>query len=172
MKKFENYQFHLLINDFGYESLLLMLAKNKINIHLGNERVKVVKTRDVSQHFCRDRNAAKIILVDHLDVHNVEKQFADKKIISIELTPEHKVSKSDALQFIKFSVHPTMADISVIATLTAPLQVNTIGHSIDFPFDLSFLCRSANDSMTLMKERNNRAKQQYYQDNSIDDDYV
>lgn len=135
-------------------------------LDLDNERIKALKTRDILQHFCKERDAAKIILVDQLDISNVEKQFVDEKIISIELTPDDKVSDSDGLRFIKFSVHPTMADISFIATITAPFHIYTIGHSIDFPFKLNYLCRSA-DPMTIMKEKNNRAKQQDDQNKTI-----
>lgn len=133
----------MLINDFGYESLLVKLAKTDIKIYLENERIKTIKTPDFLQYFCKERSEAKIILVDQLDTNNVEKLFVDEKIISIELTPDDKISNSDGLRFIKFSVHPTMADISYIATLTAPLHIYTIEHSIDFPFKLNYLCRSA-----------------------------
>lgn len=155
----------MLINDFGYESLLLKLAKMGIKIYLDNERIKVLRTRDVLPHFCKEKNEAKIIVVDQLDIHNVGNQFVDEKIISIELTPDDKVSDFDGLRFIKFSVHPTMADICFIATLTAPFHIYTIGHSIDFPFKLNFLCRSE-DSVAIMQKKKNQAKQQDHQNDS------
>lgn len=152
LKEYKDCKIHMLIDDFGYESLLLTLIEMDIKIYVENERVKVLRRPNILQHFCKDRNAAQIILVDQINTHNVEKQFTEEKILSIELRPDDKVSNTKALQIIKFSVHPTIADISFIATLTAPLNIYTIGHSIDFPFKLSYLCRSANP-MTTMKQR-------------------
>lgn len=156
-ENFPDHKFHMLIKDFGHESLVLKLAKMGYTIYLDNERVKFLKTPDLAQYFCKDRNAAKIILIDQLDAQNVEQQFVDEKIISIEFTADDKVCDSHALRFIKFSVHPTMADINHIATLTAPLHIYTIGHSLDFPFKLSYLCRSGQPT-TAIKRKNNQTK--------------
>lgn len=153
LKDYKDFKFHMLANGFGYEDLIFMLAKRDIPIHLDDKRVEIFKRQDLLHYFCIDRNAAKIILVDQL-AHDIKKQFAEEKIISIELTPDEKVSESDGLRFIKFSVHPTMADISYIASLAAPLHIYTIGHSIDFPFDLSYLCRYNENN-----DKKNRAKQ-------------
>lgn len=131
----------MLVNDFGYEDLLFMLAKRDTKIYLDDKRVEMFKRPNILHYFCNESNAAKIILVDQLDIGNVQKQFVDEKIVTIVLTPDHKVSDLNGLRFVKFSVHPTMADISFIATLAAPLHIYTIGHSVDFPFELSYLCR-------------------------------
>lgn len=45
------------------------------------------------------------------------------------------------LKVVQFSVHPTMADIQYIASLTSPLHINPIGGLATFPFDLNYLCR-------------------------------
>lgn len=131
----------MLVNEFGYEDLLFMLAKRDIRIYLGDERLEIFKRQDILHYFCNDPNEADIILVNRLDINSIEKQFVEEKIISIEFTPDDKLSDSNGLQFIKFSIHPTMPDINYIATLAAPLHIYTIGHSIDFPFKLDDFCR-------------------------------
>lgn len=134
-----------------------MLAKRKIEIYLDDKRVGIFRRQNLIQHFCNDPHASKIILVDKFS-YDVEKQFTENKIISIELTPDNKISDSQALQFIKFSVHPTVADISFIASLAAPLHIYTIGHSIDFPFPLNYLCRFDENSNKKAGQKNQQQK--------------
>lgn len=130
----------MLVDDFGYEDLLFMLAERDIDIQLDEKRVEIFKRQNLLNYFCTDSNEAKITLVNHIDRNTVKKRLIDEKIISIEFTSDDRKSLN-GLRFIKFSIHPTMADISFIASLAAPLHVYCIGHSIDFPFDLSYLCR-------------------------------
>lgn len=154
-EKYLDYKFHMLVDDFGYENLLFMLAKKGIKVFLDDKTTEIFKRQDILHHFCNDRNEAKITVVNHLDTNNVEKQFTESKIISIAFTSDRKGSESNAVQFIRFSIHPTMADISFIAGLAAPLNIYTIGHSIDFPYDLNYLCRYDEKN-----DRKNRPKSQ------------
>lgn len=131
----------MLVDDFGYESLILMLAKKDIKIYLDDKSVEIFKRQDCLHYFCNVRNAAQIVLVNHIDVDSCEKRFIDEKIITIAFTSDRKESDTYGLEFIRFSIHPTMGDISYIAGLASPLHIYTIGHSIDFPFELSHLCR-------------------------------
>lgn len=130
----------MLVDEFGYESLLFMLAKNGIKIYLDNKRKEIFKRQDMLENFCNDLNEANIILVDTIAV-DIEKQRLDDKIIIIKFVPELNEPDSKSLKLIRYSVHPTIADISFIATLAAPLNIYTIGHSIDVPFDLRLMCR-------------------------------
>lgn len=120
----------MLIDDFGYEDLLFMLAKDGIRIFLGEKRAKIFKKQDVLHHFCDDPNEAHIIIVDELP-RDIEKRFVEERIVSIKFEPQETLSYSKALHFIQYSNYPTMADIYHIASLAAPSHILSIGPYVD-----------------------------------------
>lgn len=141
-KEFKDHKFQMLVDDFGYEDLLFMLAKNGFKIHLTEKLTEIFETQKLLQYFCNEPNKANIILVDKLS-NDVAKQFVEEEIVTIILTPDHHVSDSKALQYIRFSVYPTMADIIYMNTLANPYRIHSIGHETDQKrIDLTHLLRS------------------------------
>lgn len=130
----------MLIDEFGYEDLLFMLAENGVKIHLNEKCAKIFGEQNLVQHFCKDQNDADIILVDKFS-SDIQKQFVEKKIVTIVLSPDQLPIGEKCLEYIKYSAYPTMADIHYIANLANPIEIHPVGPATGFPFELNQLTR-------------------------------
>lgn len=96
---------------------------------------KFSEKQDLLHYFRTDPNEAEVIVVNHIDRNTVKSRMTADKIMSIAFTSDDSKDLT-GLCLIKCSIHPTMADILNIASLTAPLHIyiasiiRIIGHLI------------------------------------------
>ncbi|XP_031631109.1 uncharacterized protein LOC116345667 [Contarinia nasturtii] len=135
-----DHKFHMIIDDFGYEDLIFLLAKKGIKIYPDTKRVEIFNRQQISNVFCMDFQQAEVYLVDQLP-DNVQKHYDETNITWIKMTTDPKAYSCSGLEIIRFSIHPTMQDILNIVNLAAPLKIYTIGKAGSLPFTLEHLCR-------------------------------
>lgn len=78
----EKYKFHIIIDDFGYEQLVLALAEDGFKIHfLSSKYHRIYKRHPKFEQYAASKSDAHVILIDCLPPHNEIERYVDCRLL-------------------------------------------------------------------------------------------
>lgn len=82
----EKYKFHIIINDFGYEHLVLALAEDGFKIHFVSSKYhRIYKRHPKFDQYAASKSDAHVILIDCLPPHNEIERYVDCRFLPFAL---------------------------------------------------------------------------------------